>query len=322
MGHNPLGQLRSGMRKYPGLVQFLARAVLLLVFLFLLQFASLPFVDGIIIPEEFYTIQYIALGGVLMVSIVVFLLLVKDSLDKFPAIQFSLRDAIVFAGLGFALHVLFFWSKSWIAAHPFLALNNMYPIIALRYFFLAGSVLSFVVAFYGLSILHLFIGRFRRELLGTAAFAVIFTLFSYLVQYSWQLLSFTITRTEYVVMSVIFPGQVTLYGNETLGIGNFVVNIGKVCSGVESLLLFTTLYALIFFLDRKKLSATRMLLLFIPGLIGDFITNILRISLILLLGVWISPQFAVGIFHTNAGWVFFILYFFVFWYGAYPWVKK
>ncbi|MEK6968150.1 MAG: archaeosortase/exosortase family protein [Nanoarchaeota archaeon] len=309
------------VRAFPGLAQFGIRAILLALFLILLQYFSLPFVDGIIIPTEFFTVQYIALSGTMMFSAVVFLLLVKDRLSEFPKAKFSLRDLLLFGVLGFLFHFLFFYGKLWISENPLLAFQNFYLVMGLRYLFLLLSLASFTISFFGTHFISKFVPKFRKELFLSAVFFIIFTGFSYLVQNSWKLLSFTITRTEYFVMSLIFD-NVKLYGNESLGIGGFVVNIGKVCSGVESLMLFTSLYALIFFLDKKKLDTKRMLLLFIPGLIGDFFANILRITLILLLGVWINPQFAVGIFHTNAGWVLFILYFFVFWYFAYPWVKK
>jgi len=309
------------MKEYPGITNFAIKGVLLAVFLMLIQYASLPLVDNITIPTEFYTVQYIALTGVLMFAAVVFLLLVKEQLSHFPRGKFSVRDFIIFGLIGFLFHFLFFYGKVWISQHPFLAFNNYFLVIALRYLFLIGSLVSFAIAFYGLGFLSNFVPKFKNELMFSGAFFVVFSGFAYLVQNSWQLLSYTITRIEYFIMSNMFD-NVRMYGNETLGIGSFVVNIGKVCSGVESLLLFTSLYALIFFIDRKKLDTTKMLILFIPGLIGDFFVNILRITLILILGVWINPQFAVGIFHTNAGWVLFIIYFFVFWYFVYPLVKK
>lgn len=318
---NPKKAPGNVIKKYPGLVNFGIRGVILIIFLILLQFFSLPFVDSIIIPTEFYTVQYIALSGVLMFSVVVFLLLIKEHFDEFPNLKPSILDFILFAAVGFLLHFLFFYSKVWISEHPLLAFNNYYLVMGARYLLLFGSLVAFTTAFYGIRYLRLFIPRFRKELVYAAVFFVIFTAFSYAVQSSWQLLSFSITRIEYFVMSLIFH-DVRMYGNESLGIGGFVVNIGKVCSGVESLMLFTVMYIVIFFVDRKKLDTKKMLLLFIPGLLGDFFVNILRIALILVLGVLINPKFAVGIFHTNAGWILFIVYFFIFWYFAYPVVKK
>jgi len=318
---NLIQQLLAKKNSHPGIANFVIKGVLLAVFLILIQYASLPLVDNIIIPTEFYTVQYIALTGVLMFAAVVFLLTVKEQLAQFPRGKFSLRDFIIFGIAGFLFHFLFFYGKVWISQNPFLALNNYFLVVALRYFFLVASLASFAIAFYGMGFLSKFVPRFRKELMFSGAFFVVFSGFAYLVQNSWKLLSYTITKIEYFIMSHLFT-NVRMYGSDTLGIGSFVVNIGKVCSGVESLMLFTSLYALIYFIDRKKLDTKKMLILFIPGLIGDFFVNILRITLILILGVWINPQFAVGIFHTNAGWVLFILYFFIFWYFVYPMVKK
>ncbi len=318
---NPIEGIIAPLKKNKGLYQFVTRGIVLAIFLIVLQFASLKFVDGIIIPEEFYTAQYIALSGSLMFSVVVFLLIVKDHLDKFPVNNFSIMDFIIFGALGFVSHFMFFYSKYWISKNPFLALANFYLVTLGRYSFLLLSVLFFIIAFFSLKYIADFFKTFKKELGFTAIFFLIFTLFSYLVQNSWQFLAFIITRMEYFVVDIFFD-NVTLYDNETLGIGRFVVNIGKVCSGVESLMLFTMLYLLIFFLDRKKLNSTRMIILFIPALIGDLFVNVIRIFLILIIGVLINPQIAVGIFHTNAGWILFIVYFFIFWYFAYPWVKN
>jgi exosortase/archaeosortase family protein len=51
------------------------------------------------------------------------------------------------------------------------------------------------------------------------------------------------------------------------------------------------------------------ILVFIIGLLGVYLVNVLRLLLLIIAGVHISPRFAIGLVHTNAGWVFFIAYF-------------
>jgi hypothetical protein len=86
--------------------------------------------------------------------------------------------------------------------------------------------------------------------------------------------------------------------------------------------MFAGLYLFIFLLDFKKMDKKAALIIFPIGLIGTYAFNILRIFLLYLTGVYISPEFAVGLFHQNIGWVLFIVYFFVFWWIASKFVYK
>jgi len=42
----------------------------------------------------------------------------------------------------------------------------------------------------------------------------------------------------------------------------------------------------------------------------------------MLVGIHISPEIAVGFFHTNAGWVLFILYFLAYYWLIKRWIYK
>jgi exosortase/archaeosortase family protein len=124
-------------------------------------------------------------------------------------------------------------------------------------------------------------------------------------------------------------------GGPLIGIGTFSAIIGKPCSGIDSLLLFTALYSLMLILDWKRMNKAKAIAFFA---IGMFITNILRIFVLFLVGAHYSPKLVVGLFHlafspttfsgnhksdnprrsrdylyTNLGWILFIAYFAVFW---------
>jgi exosortase/archaeosortase family protein len=98
-----------------------------------------------------------------------------------------------------------------------------------------------------------------------------------------------------------------------LSAGGFTAQIGAPCSGIDSFLMFTALYIVIFALDRNKLKTGIYWLLFPIGLIGIFLFNILRLFLLYLVGIHISAKFAEGLFHQNIGWIIFIAYFILFW---------
>lgn len=116
-----------------------------------------------------------------------------------------------------------------------------------------------------------------------------------------------------VLMILFLLFQATGYAVSVVGIdlkvNNFIIQIGEPCSGIDSFLLFTAFFASIFALEHKQLKKRRFIILSIIGLIGIFLVNILRLYLLILLGVHVSPELAVGLFHTNAGWVLFIAYF-------------
>ena len=91
-----------------------------------------------------------------------------------------------------------------------------------------------------------------------------------------------------------------------IGIDAFYVNIAPQCSGVEGFALvsvFVAIYAVIF---RSEVRLGRFLLVMLPlGILASWVLNILRISLLILIGAWISPDIAVNGFHSYAGWLMF-----------------
>ncbi len=77
------------------------------------------------------------------------------------------------------------------------------------------------------------------------------------------------------------------------------------CSGYSALALFDTLLALIAFLDWNELNHKRLLVAYVAGSFAMLVANIVRISLLVMVGNLISPKYATGRFHVNGGWVFF-----------------
>jgi len=193
-------------------------------------------------------------------------------------------------------------------------------------------VISLAVAVYGIFFIKYFIKNFKIEIVTFSLLSLGFFFIMKLFQNLWLIFSTFITKLLYVTFN-LFYGDVTYVpftqsstmtegGGPLLGINGFQAIIGKPCSGIDSLLLFTSLYTLIFCLDHKRLKKSLTILLFFIGAIGMFITNILRILLLFMVGAHISPTLAVGLFHTNVGWILFIAYFFVFWWIASQFLYK
>lgn len=91
-----------------------------------------------------------------------------------------------------------------------------------------------------------------------------------------------------------------------IGIGDFYVNIGPPCSGVEGFALVTAFIGIYAFIFRSDVRMGRFLLLMLPlGVACSWLLNILRITLLILIGARISPEIAVNGFHSYAGWLMF-----------------
>ena len=92
-----------------------------------------------------------------------------------------------------------------------------------------------------------------------------------------------------------------------LGIGDFVVRVADSCSGLEGIALvtiFAGFYVALFFRDLRL---SRVWLLFPVIILASWSLNVVRISILVLLGAHVSPDLAINGFHSHAGWVFFTI---------------
>ncbi|GEM_PF-5382920 len=107
-----------------------------------------------------------------------------------------------------------------------------------------------------------------------------------------------------------------------IGLPEYSVMVCKGSSGFESAALFSFLSLLILVTNWKFISRQKFLLLYLLGLLGTVLVNGLRIFLILAIGALFSREFASGFFHTNAGWVMFLLYSAAFWLLCLPLIRE
>ncbi len=94
------------------------------------------------------------------------------------------------------------------------------------------------------------------------------------------------------------------------------------CSGFSALALFDTLVALIAILDWNELNHARLLTAYIAGGAAILAANIVRISLLVIVGNDIGPEYAMGRFHVNAGWAFFAAIYLIILTISYRWMLK
>jgi exosortase/archaeosortase family protein len=180
------------------------------------------------------------------------------------------------------------------------------------------ALFLYTLAVFGTGYVKELYSSFRDEfLLAGAASVVLYNLLVFF-QNQWYAISSTVAYILYLMLSRFFEvGYFIGQGAPVLEVRGFAVNIGAPCSGIDSMLLFFSFFTALFALDYRRLKKKLYMLLFLVGLLGVFFVNVLRLFLLIVAGVYVSPDFAVGLFHTNAGWIFFLFYFL-----AYYWLIR
>ncbi|WP_210529342.1 exosortase E/protease, VPEID-CTERM system [Rubellimicrobium arenae] len=153
----------------------------------------------------------------------------------------------------------------------------------------------------------------RREgrhaaLVGAAAALLLDLTNLVLPLWAWMPLSSLTFAAVQLCLSVFGSGIYLSRQDYIIGLDGFYVNIGQACSGLEGLLLITAFVVLYGGLFRNSLRFPHYWLVMLPlGLMLSWTFNVLRITALILIGAWASPELAVNGFHSYAGWMFFTL---------------
>ena len=189
-----------------------------------------------------------------------------------------------------------------------------------------------VAAVYTLSAILLAFGIFGRQLIADfseplillGSIALPYASLVLFLRSQGQFFGQLMGNTIYYLLELL-GGKVEYFATAAdpiLQLGDFAVLIGDPCSGVESLVLFTGLYAFMWLMDHEKYDGERVAILYLFGLIGMYLISLSRIIILMLIGAYWSPHFALNSFHSNAGWILFSVYFLVFMKYAIPILKK
>ena len=181
-----------------------------------------------------------------------------------------------------------------------------------------------------LAVAFLFIGCFgigftkrlfshnKKELAFSTVIAFVAYFISFGIRSYWIYLSKLVAYSVYFMLKLFFRDVVINLSNPNLpfvGANGFVLGIAETCSGIDSIAFFSMAYFALTLFYWKSLRLRLHLMLFLPGLIGAFLINILRVFMIFLVGLFISKEFAVNSFHTNIGMILFSVYFLIYWFG-------
>ncbi len=170
-----------------------------------------------------------------------------------------------------------------------------------------------------------FFKTYKLEILFIAQFSALMKLLSFFIEDRWHQLSFIVIRGVGLLLHILPVEYQILIEQENITVKNFGVVIGPLCSGVSFLSAFIALLFFSILIHRKQnvqFNSGRIALVIFGGCVIGYVANIIRIVLILLVGAYYSPEFAVSTFHASIGSLLFITIFIFYITKSVQWAKK
>jgi exosortase E/protease (VPEID-CTERM system) len=123
----------------------------------------------------------------------------------------------------------------------------------------------------------------------------------------WSALASVTLKGSYWILSLYEADVVLDLKQRILGVGAFQVLILKQCSGYEGTGLVAAFLGLYCWLMRRQLRFPHALLLIPAGVLTVWLLNLIRIAALVSIGAHLSRDLAVDGFHSQAGWISFVL---------------
>lgn len=294
---------------------FLVKVVILVALIFLtrvlFQF-PIEFFSLKIFKQTAANILFNKIAALEVLAVVVFFfgLYYRKRISKINHPRIHWLKSIIFLVLGELMVAIYYLTR---ASTNFFSITGGLTLLAVQAAILASLAFAFIffaIAVFDNNYLKKFIVEFKLPLIIAAIITVLLYFLLIFFQDQWLFFSSSVSNLLYHSLSLFYPvKQFFVDSTPILQISDFAVSIGAPCSGIDSMFLFTAFFAALFALDNKRIKKGTYIISFIIGLIGVYFVNVLRLFLLLIAGVEISPRFAIGLFHTNAGWIFFIIYF-------------
>jgi exosortase E/protease (VPEID-CTERM system) len=121
----------------------------------------------------------------------------------------------------------------------------------------------------------------------------------------WPYLSRATMTVAAFLLHPLVPDLVLDWSNLIMGRPGFLVMIGPACSGSDGLALMLVFMAAWLGFHRAEWRFPQAFMLVPVALLLVWILNCVRISALVLIGIWGAPEVAIDGFHTQAGWVAF-----------------
>ncbi len=131
-----------------------------------------------------------------------------------------------------------------------------------------------------------------------------------LAQYAqtlWGPLGDLTFRSSAFLLEIFYRDVFIDSSSNYLGVNDFIVHISRQCSGYEGIglvVIFTSFYLFMF---KDELRFPQTLLLFPIGIVAIWCFNVIRIVLLIYIGDSFSEAIAIGGFHSQAGWIAFLI---------------
>lgn len=258
------------------------------------------------------------LGKMVILSAVMFILLTKDRLKTMRIGEWSKLNLIYLITAGVLVPVFFALARELLT---FTSFSVNIPLSLLTHTILITIPLLLLPGIFGVQFLVSFLKKFYKEIGICFILSIFFDVVIFQVWKLWPVFSSGVLSAVKFMLSLTFP-QVQYISPLTLGVNNFWVSILQACSGLDSLFMFSALYAFIGLVDYKKLNMVKFFYLYPIAALGMYLVNILRVYFLIVIGATISPQLALRLFHTYAGMILFIIYFGLFWKVTYKKMLK
>lgn len=95
--------------------------------------------------------------------------------------------------------------------------------------------------------------------------------------------------------------------NRIIGTSDFVVRVSNECAGYEGITLVAVFLSVYLWVYRRDFRFPQILIAFPVGFCVMWAFNVLRITALIAIGDSLSPEVALAGFHSNAGWIAFLL---------------
>jgi exosortase E/protease (VPEID-CTERM system) len=138
-------------------------------------------------------------------------------------------------------------------------------------------------------------------LLGAGVVGGVAWVASFVTRAWWEPLGHLTARVVAVLLALVFEDPVLRVAELTLGSREFVIQVAPPCSGYQGIGLIWVFLGTYLWLSRRTLRFPRALLLLPLGTVVVWLANTIRIAALVAVGTWISPEVAMGGFHSSAG---------------------
>ena len=198
-----------------------------------------------------------------------------------------------------------------------------YPKLPNEFVYHIPLFIGFIFLFYAIFNIN-FVHKFGNDLFKIVYTFIIFLIARVLIGKFWIYLSFIMLSVLGVVLPWfsanvhVDPSVLNVVFND------FNVNVGAPCSGVYSLVTFCLLFvvSVILLAQKNKIDYLKTGTALIAGLAIVFILNIVRVTIIILVGGLYSQEIAMNLFHEYLSAIFLIIIFVVYLYLVFPRIIK